>query len=331
MRKIILILLCVVVLASWGTIKPFFYKCLPISFQTKEMVFAQIRDITHPTVQDYALLQRYLEKGNRKELAHMDRSKVRGYRYQFMGETKDELPESGVIHINHSGESKENCILVYASYNKQYIKGLHRLIQHLKESDFKGDILYKIGGWPNLEEGDLTLAPVGYAFKVCFFREAKRLGYQRALWLDTSILPLVSLNPFFDGMRSTGYFVMGNSNKVGPYFNPLSARSLGVTLEESHQILSCSAGLFGLDFSHPIGLQVFHDWYQAAHDPYAFFSERWDQNALSVILYKRGLSATVPIETLAHGQERISSDSLFLIERDFVTKKTPKKLEKKLD
>ncbi|HNA61599.1 MAG TPA: hypothetical protein PKW79_00780 [Rhabdochlamydiaceae bacterium] len=103
--------------------------------------------------------------------------------------------------------------------NKSFPKGLRRLVEAIAKSDFKGHILYQVGGWPNVEAGDLSLVDVPYAFKVSFFREAKRLGYQRALWLDTSILPVVSLNQIFAMIEEDGYFVMGNNWMLQPFMD----------------------------------------------------------------------------------------------------------------
>lgn len=113
---------------------------------------------------------------------------------------------------------------------------------------------------------------------------------------------------------------MGNTHTVGPFFNELAAKSFGITLEESFQIPSCSAGLFGLDFSHPLGQKALNALYSAALDPHAFFSERWDQNALSVILHQLEMHEKASFETCAQGKDQIMPQTLFLIDRGFVQK-----------
>ena len=294
--------------------RAFFYSCLPASLWTKEMAYAQIKDICHPTLKDYHTIQKYLTEGKRPKLATLKDMAKRQAHFRLIESSAKTI--STLQILSHSPE-KENCILLYASLNRRFPEGLERMLSCIAASNFKGDVLYRIGGWPNVEEGDLILAPVPYAFKVCSFKEAKRLGYKRALWLDSSIVPVASLNDIFKRIEEKGYFCMGNTHQVGQFFNETAAQALGVSLEESYQIPSCSAGLFGVDFSNEKVAQVLIEWERAAHDPWAFFSPRSDQNALSVILYKQGLQEFAPISSLAHSPAEVTSETLFRIDRQF--------------
>jgi hypothetical protein len=230
------------------------------------------------------------------------------------------MPQYGKIAVNCTDDEKENCLLVYSSFNKAYPLGLKKLVDFVAKSDFKGHILYRIGGWPNVEEGDLKLAHVPYAFKPCFFREAKRLGYKRVLWLDTSILPVASLNDIFETISSRGYFAVPSGGVVGPSMNKYAATALGTTLAECSKIPSCSAGLFGIDFSNEKAAGAFSRWYLAAKDPDAFFSARSDQNALSIILYQLDMLEWAPGEALIEAHKQVTEQTLFTIDRGFVQK-----------
>lgn len=270
------------------------------------------------TEQDFKRVQKFLSRGKRPELKLLGDMEKRIRKFRIIGDKPDEMPEQGTVPVNCSADERENCLIVYASLNKGFPLGVKRLVNYVKNSDFKGHILYRIGGWPNVEEGDLKLAHVPYAFKPCFFREAKRLGYQRALWLDASILPRVSLNSIFDEIQRKGYFVMGGSGAIAPFMNEQAARDLNVTLDECSAIPSCSAGLFGVDFTNETASKSIDLWYQAAKAPYAFFSPRSDQNALSVILHHLGMRDFVSIETLAETHREIPKGALFIIDRGFV-------------
>lgn len=179
--------------------------------------------------------------------------------------------------------------------------------------------MYRLGGWPNTQNGALITAHVPYAFKAAILKEAESLGFKRAFWLDTAILPYVSLNTLFDMIADTGYFIMGNSHIIGPYTHPDVAYALNITYDETYHIPSCSAGITGIDFTHPLGKTIIDEWYEKSFHPVAFFSPRSDQNVLSIILYKLNLSNTmIPIERLAHNKEQINSMTLLLINREFV-------------
>ncbi|WP_068471355.1 hypothetical protein [Candidatus Protochlamydia phocaeensis] len=281
-------------------------------------IYEEIADIYHPTLDDYRLIQNYLTNGYRPITARLRDYEPNARNFKIIGETEDELPSSGLIAVNSEESERENCLVAYSSFNKNYPRGLARLVNFVAKSDFKGHILYRLGGWPNVEGGSLVLAHVPYAFKVSFLKEAQRLGYKRAFWLDTAVLPYVSLNTIFKMIEEKGYFVLGNSHMIGPYMDPQAAAALGVTMEEANHIPSCSAGIFGVDFTSEIGAKIVDLWYNAALDPNAFFSPRSDQNALSVILYQLGISDFISIDRMAHNKNQINANTLIVIEREFV-------------
>lgn len=287
-------------------------------FLPGKTVYKQIKDINQPTLKDYRSIQKYLRKGKRPELALLKDMTSRYRKFCLIGESPDEIPQAGLIHVN--GGSSENCVILYSSFNKNFPGGLKRLIESISKSDYRGDILYRLGGWPNLEGGDLTLAHVPFAFKLSFFREAKKLGYKRVLWLDTSIVPFGSLNAVFEELQKKGYLTIRNGHNVGPYFNETAAKSFGISLEESQHITSCQACVIGLDFSNEKASKALELWYNAARDPNAFFSARSDQNAFSIILHQLGMQDWAPVGTLVDGKDQISSNTLFLIDRGYVQK-----------
>lgn len=281
-------------------------------------VYSQIKDILHPTDDDYRLIQDYLSNGERSIIKRLNDYEPNARNFKIIGEGQGQLPQFGSVAVNSNDTDRENCVIVYSSFNKNYPRGLKRLVKLLAASDFKGHVLWRLGGWPNAEGGSLPLAHVPYAFKVSFFKEAQRLGYKRAFWLDTSIVPHVSMNTIFDMIQEKGYFIMGNSHMIGPYMHGTAADAFGLTLEQTHSIPSCSAGITGIDFTNPMGLQILDAWHQAAHNAVAFFSPRSDQNALSMVLYKLGISDFIPISRLAHNKNEIKPDTLLRIEREFV-------------
>lgn len=280
-------------------------------------ILERIADPLHPNLHDYRLIQKYLTDGDRPNLELLADMKPRIKGMKIIGDSPEEFPKKGILAVNCSQDDKENCLLLYTSFNLNYPNAFERLIKTVKNSDFKGHILYQMGGWPNVEGGSLKIVDVPYGFKVSYFKEAQRLGYKRALWLDSAVVPLVSLNTIFETIDKEGYFIMGNSHKVAPYINPKSAAFFGLSVKNTEEISSCSAGLFGVDFSNKVA-QTAIDWlYRAAQDKDAFYSARSDQSALSMILYLLNWTNYVPLERMAENQAQIKSDSLFWLDREF--------------
>jgi hypothetical protein len=281
-------------------------------------IYSTIKDIHHPTTADYLALQEYL-RSDARDLSLLGDCEWITKNINIIGTKEDEQPRSGVAHVHCTDGDKENCIITYATFNRNYPKALDRLVDTIKNSDFKGDVLYRVGGWPNTEQGDLVLSHVPYAFKVCFFKEAQRLGYKRCLWLDTSIVPVASLNDIFATIKEKGYLALGPVCPIGPYMNPSAAGAFGLTIEEVQSIPSCAAFIFGVDFTSKIGTHLIDAWYSAAKDPHAFFSRRSDQNALSIILFQAGISDFISLSRLPHTEigEPVQADSLFIVDRLF--------------
>ncbi len=273
--------------------------------------------LKNPSQDDLFRVQAYLSYAERSNIKYLKDYEPNARNIKIIGPSPNEKPVYGEIAVNCEESDRENCLIVYASFNKNYPRGAMRLVNFVKNSDFKGHILYRLGGWPDIEGGSLRLAHVPYAFKVSFFREARSKGYKRALWLDTSILPVVSLNTIFDMIAADGFFSMGNSHNIGPYMSKPAIDAFGITLEEAHEIPSCSAGITGIDFTSSVGNKIVDQWYQAAQNKVAFFSPRSDQNALSIILYKLGLKSQ-PVTRLAHNRDQINKNTLLLIEREYV-------------
>jgi hypothetical protein len=281
-------------------------------------VYRQIQDIYHPTLQDYARIQEYLTSGKREGLEKLKDTEQRQRCFTLIGSAVDEKPRSGIIAVHCGIEDKENCLVLYASFNHQFRDGLKRIIQLVEQSDYKGHILYYIGGWPNLKEGSLALAHVPHAFKACALKEAQRLGYRRLLWLDSSVLPLVSLNTLFQIIEKKGYFMVGNEHSVGEYCNSQAAEYFGFSLEKTRSFLSCQSGFIGVDVTRDPGKKIVDHFYKAAQDENAFFSARSDQTALSLILHKLHLLDLADSQVAPFLRDGARPGAFFFVDRPFV-------------
>jgi hypothetical protein len=281
-------------------------------------VYSELSNLYDPSEEDLYKLQDKLSNTYRPIIERMNDTAFIMKNFKLIGKSPDEKPEYGRIAVNSSWNDRENCIIIYASFNRNYPKGVRRLVNTITHSNFRGHVHYRIGGWPNVSEGDLALAHVPFAFKLCFFREMKKLGYKRVLWLDSSILPWVNLNTIFQMIQDKGFLVQGNSHDIGIYMNNDSAAAFGLTLNETYAIPSCSAAILGIDFTNQKTAHIIDAWYRAAKDPFAFFSARSDQNALSIILYQMGLINEMWPNTTLGSPHQQKNETLFLMDREFV-------------
>jgi hypothetical protein len=281
-------------------------------------VFQHISDLYHPSVTDFRQIQGALSHNPRPELKRLDDKENVLRKFKIIGDLPQEVPRIYQRDVNVEPGVKENCVICYASYNENYPKGCKRLFLHVLLSNFKGHVDCRIGGWPDLEGGSLPLAPVPFAFKACFFKEMKRAGYKRVLWMDASIVPLVSLNQIFKIIEEKGYFIQKNCHVLHPPFMTEElAEIFGLPFEEACQLRSCSAAIFGVDFTNDKVSQLIDAWYRAAAHPLAFYSPRSDQTALSVLLHQFGLTNWMP-ESILVSRGEYRKEALFLMEREYV-------------
>lgn len=280
---------------------------------TNNEPLSSLSNINNPTKRDYQKIQNYLSHGTRENLKKLGDFEPRMRRFCLI-ESKLS-PERGILYINTPKDNKDHCIVLYTSFNQNYPAAMRSLIEDISHSDFEGHILYHIGGWPNCEEGDLDLVFTPYAFKIAAIREAKRLGYKNVLWLDVSISPVISWKTIFDMIETEGYLTVGNPHMVGPYFTEEAARSLHIEYLTTYDIPSVSAGILGLNLTHPSALELLNRWHMAAKDPHAFFSPRSDQNVLSVLLHQLQMNISIPYNRIAESKADINDNSVFLLER----------------
>lgn len=269
------------------------------------------------SIEEWKKVQQYIEE--RKAPDELEDTKESYTSLRVIGKTAKELPKFEKLYLRCGASERENCIILYASYNLNYPKGLERLIKIISDSDFRGHVYYRIGGWPNAADGGLDYIDTPYGFKFCAFKEAQKEEYKRVLWMDASIIPVASLNAVFNNMiRKQGYFVQANNHNVGEYMNERCAKAFGITLQDTDNMLSCSAAVIGIDFTHEKGKEFFAAWEAMLKKPEASYSARSDQNLISIVLHQLGMTSFAPARTMATSLRKVKWDTLFVTDRGFV-------------
>ncbi|MCH9614563.1 MAG: hypothetical protein SP1CHLAM54_14760 [Chlamydiia bacterium] len=285
-------------------------------------LFAGVKDWTHPKRKEIRKLQKELLNGERPLLQRLSDPVEENYatnlnyamrvrEFRFFSRRMLKMPEIQTVCYNDNPYNKKKCVITYASLNRNYAEGVHRMKRQLKNVGFDGHLLYMIGGWPNIEEGDLELIDVPYAFKVAFFRAAKRMGYEQVLWLDSAIKPVKSLDPVFDSIQKTGFFLQGNDSEILTMVHKATLGYFGISCEEASHYRMMNSGLFGLDLSKQKPNMVLDEWYKAAKSRDGFYSPLPDQIALSLILNKNKLTKYEFAPCKTHVKRDISDKTLF--------------------
>jgi hypothetical protein len=253
----------------------------------------QISDWLHPTKDDYFQLQNYLSNAPRPELGYANYTGTtwRGERIKnFKLISEEEDPEFKILYINGDPTDKTNCIVTYISYNGTYKKGLLTLLKCLENVGFNGHVIYRIGGWPDTEEGSLELFDVPYAFKVFSMMEARRLGYKNCLWLDVSFKILKPLDKIFQHIDHVGgYFQASCAYSNKGHIQEFAANALGYSLCELLKLPAITASVIGLNFHHPKGEALLNSWHEMAKEKIGFLSFTPEQLAFTAAVGKLNL------------------------------------------
>lgn len=223
-------------------------------------------------------------------------------------------PELKVEAINTSLEDRERCILFYSSWHAKAEILLAELIHSLKQTGFKGHILHRIGGWPNMEEGCLEHCHVPYGFKACAFLEALHRGYRQALWLDSSVIVLKDLDPLFSWISSHQSLYRHSYYPIEPYVNPLIEKAFQLEKPHWQHFSHIATGVIGLDLTNPTVQKMIGNWHQTVLAEDGYFSFFPDQLPFSYLMHKYGLLDGIYSNHLVKIREEDPSQCFFHID-----------------
>jgi hypothetical protein len=286
--------------------------CALASFDDAEFerVLSRIKDLNHPTLEDYERIEEYLVLGARPYLNSLltsDSFDIYCSRMKSMANFRLVGPghEEPVFehHIFNEFDTLR-CILLYASSNGIYPAKARKLLAEIKDSGFRGHVLLRIGGFPNAPKGGLKLSDVPYSFKVAFLQEAKWLGFDQALWIDLAIHPLVDFEMPFSEIKKNGYFFTAVGYLAGNASShlPQAAFSLEIAPELYGEIPHISSSMIGLDMNHPKAAMLLEYWYSATEKGFPSLTWWPEELSLSEAAWRLGCLPSAPFGEIVCGE-----------------------------
>jgi hypothetical protein len=256
------------------------------------LVGAPVESKESPTFEEYRKIECDLRKVTERDLPPMQTPRCLFYcqKVKFIGDHPDQIPIFEILHFNKNPTDKKNCIVLYASYNSPYPENINKIISALKKVHFDGHVIYRIGGYPNIENGSLHLHDVPYAFKACALQEAYLLGYENLLWIDASMTPVKNLKPLFKTIEKMGYFAMTSGSTIraqvdNGMINHQALAAMDVAYADSHLAPHITTPMFGINVRSEIGKKILDSFYRIAEERTSFFCDWVDEAPLSAILF----------------------------------------------
>ena len=117
-----------------------------------------------------------------------------------------------------------------------------------------------------------------YAFKAYTLNWCRNNGYNVALWLDAAIWANKDPCSIFEHIEKQGYILLKNGDwNQGQWSTDTQLKYYNRTREEAFNIQHPMASMFGLSFTHPVGIQIFDRYFKAAKDG-IFIGPWWNKN-----------------------------------------------------
>jgi hypothetical protein len=219
----------------------------------------------------------------------------RGLRQVMTAPEKGIYPENTLYKINNGGDF---CIVTCAplelheGHRPTIRYELARSIRPaLEASGFNGYFLLRTGGYPNPTGEEIRFAGVPYAFKIFMMLEAKQLGFDKVIWIDSACTPLVDPKPLFDVVEKEGavFFSFKRELKeTSPYIFPTTRQILkeetGVDCLKSKYVCSI---VFGLNMGNYLIEEFIDNYYRMVRLGTPFLSCFPEEFVFSVLLGER--------------------------------------------
>jgi hypothetical protein len=198
----------------------------------------------------------------------------------------------------------KDCIVSFASKGREpYQVMLLRLIDSAAEH-WKGDMLVYSPDFNTHEYRGVTIhrgypKPVGvksfthqempYQFKTAMIQLALEQGYERIIWLDSSMIIKKDLTPLFE--YGIGFF-HNLGHDTWKYLSDKATRMLDVSEDELKKIPQVWGGAFALDFTNDVASEFFEQlkeysvngsFKDAPSNRPGFIAHRHDQSVMSVL------------------------------------------------
>ena len=160
----------------------------------------------------------------------------------------------------------KKCIVNYITRNAWHPHGQERLAKSLKMVGFDGDVLL----FDNTNFKCVRHHKTPYAFKLHVIKEAQRLGYDLALWVDASFWAITPVAEVFTMIEADGFLCQNSDYVLGQWSSDESLKHLGIDREEAFKMFMFSGGFMGYNLRDAKTLAFFEEFLHEADRGVAF-------------------------------------------------------------
>lgn len=238
-----------------------------LNAQSPSEFFSSISDLTSPTDEEYIAIETYIQSYTPNSSYFRDwKQRPQQVSFKLLDNTVESITHT-IIPVKTLSSIKENCIYIYSDMTSEHCSWANDLVTKIQLSDFIGHIILQKGGWPNIDAGDIIYSFIPKAAKLCALREAKRLGYKKALYIERELSPTL--------LYTTVFLTIANESIYG-YKTPLSLTQLFYGKEyisifnlperSACRYYTLNTDIFGVDLENENIISFLDDWENIAQN-----------------------------------------------------------------
>lgn len=176
----------------------------PIKQELSREDYMEVQARLRKVDMDPILKEQYVADGNYTTFEDLKSRACRGLNQVLIDPENKEFP---VRHLEKIGSGGDCCFISCVPITPKYVAMIKSIPEALREVGFNGHFLYQIGGYPNPTGKEIRYAGVPYAFKIFMMLEAKKIGFNKVIWIDSSVLPLKDPSPLFAKLDEEGSLI----------------------------------------------------------------------------------------------------------------------------
>lgn len=196
-------------------------------------------------------------------------------------------------------------LVINAAYGSWYPKGQKRLVESLRDTGYRGDILTwcneKINHWHNLKHP--------YTIKAASWAEAIKRGYEKIFWLDCSVIALKDITPMFDLLEDKGIYFWRSGWNLAQTATDKDLQFAGFTRDEAEGMYECASGIIGIDTKWERSQRLMEIFFEAC-DTGVCSSSRFHDNQSSDPRFKFGRQDQTAF-TIAFHESGFTNDDMY--------------------
>lgn len=250
-------------------------------FETRENPFLiDIEDKDDYDWNDYVNIQQQLEEKSasldaflqklypdepiRTSLEEMKRRTKKGVTQKII-DGSGSLPTKQLFSLGNGGK---NCIVCCTPLLNNRCDASQIILQSLKEVEFNGHFLLLNGGFPNPTGTEMKYVGVPYSFKIFMMLEAKKMGFEKVIWIDAACYAINNLQPLFDKLESSDAIftpyppnVFGSDTCNNIVFPKTIELLNSLVNRDIRNDTTINSIVFGLNFASPIVNEFIKEYY----------------------------------------------------------------------